>query len=120
MIKTFRDLEVYQEAYKLMINIHQEVKKFPIYERLDLASQMRRASKSISANIVEGQSKRIHEKDFKRYLDIAIGSTNEMQVHVETARDLNYLKRELCEDFLNRYQILGGRLAKLRTNWKTF
>ncbi len=120
MIKTFRDLEVYQEAYKLMIIIHQEVKKFPIYERFDLASQMRRASKSIPTNIVEGWTKRIHEKDFKRYLDIALGSTNEMQVHVEIAKDLGYLNINLCEGLLNRYKILGSRLAKLRTNWKTF
>jgi len=120
MIKTFRDLEVYQEAYKLMLLIHQEVKKFPIYERLDLASQTRRASKSIPTNIVEGWTKRNHEKDFKRYLDIALGSTNEMQVHVEIARDLGYWNKDFCENLLNRYKVLGCRLAKLRTNWKTF
>jgi four helix bundle protein len=102
MIKTFRDLEVYQEAYKLMIIIHQEVKKFPIYEKHDLVSQMRRASKSIPTNIVEGWTKRIHEKDFKRYLDISLGSTNEMQVHIETTRDLDYLNKEFCESLLNR------------------
>ena len=120
MIKSFRDLEVYQESYQLMILIHQEVIKLPIYERHDLASQTRRASKSIPANIAEGWSKRNHEKDFKRHLDIAIGSANEMEVHIETARDLKYWKKEFCEDLLKKYNILGRKLANLRKNWQTF
>jgi len=92
MIKSFRDLEVYRESYQLMIIIHQKVKEFSIYEKMDLVSQMRRASKSISANIAEGWAKRNHEKEFKKHLDISIGSANEMEVHIETARDLNLFK----------------------------
>ncbi len=53
MIKSFRDLEVYQESYDLMIEIHELVKKFPVFERNDIVSQMRRASKSCPANIAE-------------------------------------------------------------------
>jgi len=47
MIKSFRDLEVYQESYELMIIVHKEINKFPIYEKHDLIPQLRRASKSI-------------------------------------------------------------------------
>jgi four helix bundle protein len=64
MIKAFRDLEVYQESYKLMLIVHSEVKKFPVYERADLSPQIRRASKSCPANIAEGWAKRRHEKEF--------------------------------------------------------
>lgn len=120
MIKTFRDLEVYQEAYALMLLVHGEVKKLPVYERNDLASQIRRASKSSSANIAEGWAKRRFEKEFKRHLDSAIGSANEMEVHIETARDLGYWQRDFCETCLVRYQQLGGKLSNLRKNWKTF
>jgi len=120
MIKSFRDLEVYQESYKLMIIVHQKVKEFPIYEKMDLASQMRRGSKSIPANIAEGWAKRNHEKEFKKHLDIAIGSVNEMEVHIETARDLIYLNKDFCEEILKRYNILGRKLFKLKKNWKTF
>ena len=49
-----------------------------------------------------------------------ISATNEMQVHVEIARDLGYWNKDFCENLLNRYKVLGCRLAKLRTNWKTF
>ena len=120
MIKTFRDLEVYQESYQLMLLIHQAVKKLPVYERNDLASQMRRASKSCPANIAEGWAKRRFEKEFKRYLDAAIGSANEMEVHTETARDLNYWQVNFCNGILIKYKHLGGKLANLQKNWKTF
>ncbi len=120
MIKTFRDLEVYREAYQLMIAIHGNVKKFPVFERNDLASQMRRASKSCPANIAEGWAKRRFEKEFKHHLDSAIGSANEMEVHLETARDLDYLGKDICEDLLTRYKYLGGKLTNLQRNWKTF
>jgi four helix bundle protein len=120
MIKTFRDLEVYQEAYQLMLIIHDAVKKLPVFERNDLASQMRRASKSCPSNIAEGWAKRRFEKEFKKYLENAIGSANEMEVHLETARDLNYLQRDLCDKVMLRYQHLGGKLTNLQRNWKTF
>ena len=120
MIRTFRDLEVYKEAYQLMLEVHKAVKTLPVYERNDLASQVRRASKSCPANIAEGWAKRRFEKEFKRHLDSAIGSANEMEVHLETARDLNYWSRQFCEDLLIRYQHLGGKLTNLQRNWKTF
>ena len=120
MIKTFRDLEVYTESYNLMLTIHRAAKTLPVYERNDLVSQLRRASKSCPANIAEGWAKRRFEKEFKRHLDSAIGSANEMEVHIETARDLNYLSKDFCEELLDRYKKLGGKLTNLRNNWKTF
>lgn len=120
MIQTFRDLKVYQEAYQLMLIIHSAVKKLPVFERNDLASQMRRASKSCPSNIAEGWAKRRFEKEFKKHLESAIGSANEMEVHLETARDLDYLQRDFCEKILLRYKHLGGKLTNLQRNWKTF
>ena len=120
MIKTFRDLEIYQEAFKLMLIIHSEVKSLPTFERNDLASQMRRASKSCPANIAEDWAKRRFEKKFKQQLTDAIGSSNEMEMHIEVARDLEYWRKELCIDLIKRYQQLGGKLNNLQRNWKTF
>ena len=120
MIKSFRDLEVYRESYQLMLLVHNEVKKFPIYERNDLSSQMRRGSKSIPSNIAEGWAKRDYEKEFKKHLDIALGSANEMEVHIETARDLKYLEKDLADNLLKRYQFLGGKLRNLKKNWRSF
>ncbi len=78
MIRSFRDLEVYKEAYDLTIIVNKNVNKLPIFERNDLGSQLRRASKSVPANIAEGWAKRRFEKEFKHHLDSSIGSANEM------------------------------------------
>lgn len=120
MIRSFRDLEVYKESYELMILAHQAAKKLPTFEQHELASQIRRASKSCPANIAEGWAKKRFEKEFKRHLDIAIGSANEMEVHLETAKDLDYLSQEVCDPLLRRYNYLGGKLRNLQNNWKTF
>lgn len=120
MIKSFRDLEIYQESYKLMIIVHEIVNKFPLYEKSDLSSQIRRASKSIPSNIAEGWAKRSHEKEFKHYLESALGSANEMEAHLETAKGLRYLSAIKSDELLKRYLQLGGKIASLKRNWKSF
>lgn len=90
MIRSFKDLEVYKEAYELAIIINKNVSKLPLFERNDLGSQLRRASKSAPANIAEGWAKRRFEKEFKKHLDSAIGSCNEMEVHISLAKDLGF------------------------------
>ena len=119
MIKSFRDLEVYKESYNLMLIVHKNLIKLPLIEKNDLSSQMRRASKSIPTNIAEGWAKRGHEKEFKKHLESALGSANEMEVHIEIANDLKYWQKELCIELINKYQKLGGKLNNLRKNWKS-
>jgi four helix bundle protein len=120
VIKSFKDLEVYQEAYRLAIIINKEVIKLPIFEKNDLGSQLRRCSKSSPANIAEGWAKRRFPKEFKKYIDSAIGSSNEMEVHLSMARDLGYWKKEFCDELIQRYIYLEGRLVNLRNKWQTF
>lgn len=120
VIKSFKDLEVYNESYKLALEVNRLCLKLPIYERNDLGSQLRRASKSVPANIAEGWAKRRFEKEFKKHLDTALGSCNEMEVHLSLAMDLEYLERAICEDLINRYIALGGKLTNLRNNWQTY
>lgn len=120
MIKSFRDLEVYQESYNLSIEVGKLIKKLPRSEKFDLVDQMRRASRSIPSNIAEGFAKRYYPREFKKHLTVAIGSSNEMEVHLDTARDLELLDKEVCNKFLKRYQILGMKLNKLIQNWKKF
>lgn len=120
MIKSFRDLEVYTESYELAIIVNKLCLKLPKYESNDLASQMRRASKSSPSNIAEGWAKRRFEKEFKKYIDSALGSCNEMEVHLSIAKDLSYLDKNICIELINRYQGLGGKLTNLRNRWQTF
>lgn len=120
MIKSFKDLEVYKEAYDLAIITNREVIKLPLFEKNDLGSQIRRCSKSSPANIAEGWAKRRFPKEFKRYIDSAIGSSNEMEVHLSMARDLGYWRKEFCDELIQRYIHLGGKLVNLRNRWQIF
>ena len=106
MIQSFHDLEVYQLSYQLMLIVHKKVKEFPRYELRDLSSQIRRASKSIPANIAEG-SGRPTSADFARFLSIALGSLSEVDYYVILARDLEYINATIASD-------LGSRIADLR------
>ena len=76
---SYRDLEVYQEAYRLALEVHQLTLAFPDIERYVLADQMRRASKSIPANIAEGYGVQT-QRNFARFLSQALGSSAEMGV----------------------------------------
>ena len=120
MIQSFRDLEVYHESYELAIIVNRKVSALPIYEKNDLGSQLRRCSKSPPANIAEGLAKRRFPKEFQKHLDSAVGSCNEMEVHISMARDLGFWKKDFCEELLKRYLFLGGKIVNLRNNWKTF
>ena len=120
MIQSFKDLTVYQESYELALVINKAILRLPVIEKHILADQMRRASKSIPANIAEGYAKRLFEKEFRRYLFSAIGSCNEMVVHISFAKDLGFWKPEFCEELLKRHDILGKQLTKLLQNWKSY
>ena len=120
MIQSFKDLRVYQESYDLALIINKSILRLPNSEKYDLVDQMRRASKSMPTNIAEGYAKRLSEKEFKRYLLSAIGSANEMFVHISFAKDLGFWKSEFCEDLLKRYDVVGKQLTKLMQNWKSY
>ena len=81
MIKSFEDLEAFQRAYKLSLELHKQTLQFPSIEQKALADQMRRASKSVTANIAEGFGKQVYSVgEFRRYLMMAIGSSDEMRL----------------------------------------
>lgn len=120
MISSFKDLDVYKESYELAIIVNKEVNKLPLFEKNDLGSQMRRGSKSAPANIAEGWVKRRFVKEFQKYLDVAIGSCNEMEVHISIAKDLGFWPKDFCEELIQRYIHLGGKLVNLRNKWQTF
>ncbi|HEY4511567.1 MAG TPA: four helix bundle protein [Candidatus Paceibacterota bacterium] len=118
MLTSFKELVVYKDSYTLMILVHKAVKNFPNHEQFDLTSQMRRASKSIPANLAEGWAKREHTKEFIKHLNICIGSSHEMEVHAQTAGDLGYMEQSLATRLANLYSRLSGQLITLKQKWK--
>ena len=81
MIKRVEDLEVFRRAYRLSLELHKISLEFPRIEQFALADQLRRASKSICANLTEGFAKQSHSAaEYRRYVVTAIGSSDETQL----------------------------------------
>ena len=96
--RTFEDLDVFRRGYALSLEVHRASLEFPRIEQFALADQVRRASKSICANIAEGFGKqRQSRSEFHRFVVMAIGSADEMQVWTLYARDLGYIGAETAE-----------------------
>jgi len=120
MIQSYRDLDVYQRAMKLLPPVHTLLLQFPVYEKYELCAQMRRCSKSIPANIAKGYSKRKFEKEFRLHLNIAMGEANEMVVHLDISRALSYIDEPTCAQLAEGYTVIGKQLFRLMSNWRTY
>ncbi len=118
-IKSFEDLDVFQCAYRISLEIHKKTLRFPRKEQYGLADQIRRASKSICANLAEGFGKQSHSPaEFKRYIFMAIGSSDEMRVWLRYSFDLEYIDEQEWQIWRNEYQEISMMLQGLRSRWK--
>jgi four helix bundle protein len=104
----------------LLKPIHELALSLPDYERYELASQIRRACKSVPTNIAEGYAKRRSVKEFKAFLTSALGSANEMEVHLRIAVALNYISETQGQEMIAAYQVIGRQLARLIQSWRHF
>lgn len=119
-IKTYKDLNVFREAYELALDLSKVTRAFPGHEQYELARQLRRAARSIPVNIVEGWAKRASPVEFKRYLQISIGSCEECKLWLDMSRDEGYLSREKCDELANRFNVVSAMLRSLWKNWQSF
>jgi four helix bundle protein len=117
-ISSFEDLTVFQRAYRVSLEVHKASLGFPKIEQFALADQVRRASKSICANIAEGFSKqRASSAEYRRYLLMAIGSADEMRVWIRYCLDLNYIDAATCEQWRDEYVAIAKMLQVIYTRW---
>jgi four helix bundle protein len=117
-VRSFRDLKVYRDAYRLSLAIHRATLGFPKMEQYALADQMRRASKSICANIAEGFAKqRSSSAEFRRFIMMAIGSSDEMKVWLDYCRDLGYVDAAQVHRWQTEYTDISRMLHGLIRNW---
>jgi len=89
-VKDFRELKVWERAHQMTLLAYKLTDRFPKHELFGLASQIRRCSSSIPANIAEGCG-RVGNSEFHRFLQIACGSANELEYHFLLAKDLGFL-----------------------------
>lgn len=110
----FEDLEVFKRSYKIALRVHEVSLTFPAIDQRALGDQVRRASKSICANIAEGYGSQTFSKaEFKRFLMMAIRSADEMRVWARFAFDLHYIDEAIWRTWRDEYQALARMLTSL-------
>ena len=118
-IRTYHDLEVYCESYSAALAVSRLAKGFPRLEQVELARQLRRAARSVPANIVEGWAKRASTPEFKRYLQVAIGSCDEVRMWLDLSRDEGYISEGECKELKDRFNRIGAMLQSLWKQWRS-
>jgi len=93
MLKSFKELKVWQKSYKLCLKVYKITKKFPKTEVYSFTSQMRRAALSIPCNIAEGYGRKT-TPDYLRFLYMSYGSICELETQTLLAGDLEYIETE--------------------------
>jgi four helix bundle protein len=108
------DLEVFRRAYQLSLEVHRASLEFPRIEQFALADQVRRASKSICANLAEGFGRQQQSKpEFRRFVMMALGSADEMQVWTLYCRDLGYIGADVAGRWQSGYREIARMLSGL-------
>ena len=119
-VRRVEDLEVFRRAYQLSLAIHKASLALPRIEQFALADQLRRASKSICANLVEGFAKQSHSAaEYRRYLTVAIGSSDEMQLWLRYAVDLGYIESDEGRQWIADYVEISKMLQGLYASWSS-
>ena len=118
-VRGFEDLEVFKRAYRVSLDVHKASLRFPQIEQRALGDQIRRASKSVCANIAEGFGKQRQSRaEFRRFVMMAMGSADEMRVWLRYALDLEYIEEGRWQAWRDEYQqiakMLQGLVSKTR------
>ncbi len=105
-IKHFRDLKVYRRAFAAAMEIFQITKSFPAEEKYSLVDQIRRASRSVCANLAEGWRKRKYIAVFKNKVTDSMQEASETQCWLEFSLACGYIQRSLFDKLDNEYEQL--------------
>jgi len=115
-VGSFKDLIVYQKAYKLAMEIFEISKTFPKEEKYSLTDQMRRSSRSVTACIAESWAKRRYEKAFVSKLTDSLGEEFETENWLDYSKDCKYIQKETHERILSEYDEVRKMLISMINN----
>ncbi len=108
----YRKLEVWKLSHQLTIEIYIITKEFPSEEKYGLISQMRRSAYSIPTNIAEGSGYN-SDPQFLRFINIALGSSSELEYQLELAKDLGYISKENYLNLSKKADLIRRMIFKL-------
>ncbi|MDI1317202.1 four helix bundle protein [Flavobacterium sp.] len=113
----FKELEIWKRSRLFCSQIYTITSKFPSDEKFGLTNQLRRASVSIPSNIAEGSS-RNSNKDFARFLEIAVGSAYEIETQLLIALDLGFIKNDELEKSIIELNEIIKMISRFLSNLK--
>lgn len=111
-VSSVEDLDVFKRLYRLTLKLYEHTKQFPSDEKYGLISQIRRASSSVCANLMDG-SHRNNMGEYRQFVGISRGSVVELKYHLLLAKDLNYINIEDFEIIYNEINAISKMLHGL-------
>ena len=115
-IKRYRDLDIWKKGIELVKDIYKSTEKFPKQEMYGLVGQMRRSAISIPSNVAEG-FRRYHNREYKQFLYVSLGSCAELETQITIAKELKYMKQDkeavLLEKLDHICRMISNLLKKL-------
>lgn len=113
MAHRFKNLEIWKLSRLFCSSIYELTSTFPDSEKFGLTNQLRRASVSIASNIAEGSSRKSN-KDFNRFLEIAVGSMYEIETQLLIASDLGFIHQKELDIFLGKLESIVKMTSKFK------
>ena len=116
-MKSYRDLEIYQESKRLAIEVHKLSLTLPKFELYEEGSQIRRSSKSVTSSIVEGYGRRRYKADYIKHLIYSQSECDETIVHLDFLFETHsFADKEKYDQLKTDYDALSRRINKF-TQW---
>ena len=116
-LQSYKDLDIYQLTKTLAIEIHiMTLNDLPKLEMYEEGSQIRRSSKSIGANTVEGFGRKKYKGEYVKFLTYSLASCDGTRYHLEILYETNSLNKDRFEYFMERYEELGRKIYNFRNS----
>ena len=110
---SYKNLEIWKLSEEIVIEIHKMSLKLPKFEMYEEGAQIRRSSKSVKSNLVEGYSRRNYKNEYIRFITFALASNDETIDHLETSFETKSLNdKNLFNDLHNKLEILGKKINR--------
>lgn len=109
----YKDLQIWKLSREVVIDIHKMSLELPKFEMYEVGSQIRRSSKSVKSNIVEGYGRRNYKNEYIRFITFSLASNDETLDHLETLFETGSLTDKLFYDNLHKkMELLGKKINR--------